>query len=248
MAHPAPPLHTSIADFVDPKVLTIPVTDAIIGRIYSAFPVSSKVISGYLSEEQLYWKVNYHWDLLRETVSHCLGLAIDDATRRQLLAIRTSLETNRPDPEAGYRKSPTPGLPKDRSSHETILARHALVRRGKLDFKALVEAADLFSKTKRPKTSLQLAFAPVARPAQGKHVTGYALDIKGNNADIRRVAQSLGASLVFDEGSHVHCEWKNGVVEGSADARDAVASAQRGTRLAQDSRIVAQRHCLLRTA
>lgn len=240
--------HTSVKDFVDPKVQTIPVTDGIIEQIYAAFPTSAKVISGYLSEEQLYWKVNYHWEVLLEAVDHCAGLDIEQAHKTALAAIKKSLLTNPPDPKTGYRKSSKPGLPKDASSHQVILQRHALVKQGKLDLKAVVNAADIFNKTKRNAKALMLAYAPVAKPAQGKHSTGYALDIKGNNSDTARIAKSLGASLVFNEGSHVHCEWKKGVDASGAGGQDSVAAAQRGSKLDIDSRIVSPRHCLLRSA
>lgn len=248
MAKSPEPRHTSIQDFVDPKVLTIPVTDAIIEKIYAEFPKSSKVISGYLSEEQLYWKVNYHWEVLLEAVDHCSGLAIEQRHRLALAAIRSSLMSNPPDPQTGYRKSTVPGEPKDRSSHEQILQRHALVSQGKRDLKRIIEAAEIFKKTKRNPKALMLAYAPVAKPAQGKHSTGYALDIKGPNNEIMRVARRLGASLVFNEGSHVHCEWKNGVDERGQGGADSVLAAQRRTRQGIDSRIVHSRHCLLRAS
>ena len=238
--------HTSIKEFVDSKVQTIPVTDGIISKIYTAFPKSSKVISGYLTEEQLYWKVNYHWDVLLEAISHCSGLDIEQKSKDALAAIKASLETNPPDPKTGYRTSTMPGEPKDKSSHELILQRHALVKQGKLDLKAVIEAAAIFKKSKRDPKALMLAYAPVAKPAQGKHSTGYALDIKGNNADIIAVAKSLGATQHFNEGSHVHCEWKNGVDTTGGSGQDSVKSAQRGVKMSIDSHIVHRRHCLLR--
>ncbi len=248
MATKDEPRHNSIRSFVDPKVQTIPVTDGIIKEIYTSFPQSAKVISGYLSEEQLYWKVNYHWEVLLEAVNHCAGLDIGAPLKKRLAAIRKSLESNVPSPKTGYRKSTTPGQPKDKSSHAVILERHALVRTGKLELKAVVEAGAILKKSTRDPKALMLAWAPVATPAKGKHSTGYALDIKGNNADVESVARRLGATLVFNEGSHVHCEWKNGVDDRSQGGRDSVRSAQRAVRMNIDNRITVERHCLLRTA
>jgi hypothetical protein len=37
------------------------------------------------------------------------------------------------------------------------------------------------------------------------------LDIAGNNAETTRVSKALGATLVFNEASHVHVEWSKGV-------------------------------------
>jgi hypothetical protein len=248
MAAPTEARHTSIKAFVDPKVQTIPVTDDIIKKIYTYFPQSAKVISGYLSEEQLYWKVNYHWELLLEALDHCSGLDIDKKHKDALAAIKATLNTNVPNPASGYRKSPLPGEPKDKSSHEVILQRHALVRQGKIDFKAVVDAADIFKNSKRDPKALMLAYAPVARPAQGKHSTGYALDIEGNNADIKVIAKSLGAVKPFDEGSHVHCEWPNGVDTSAQGGTDSAQAAQRAVKMGIDNKVVVSRHCLLRTA
>ena len=57
-----------------------------------------------------------------------------------------------------------------------------------------------------------LAVAPVAPPGDSKHGSGCALDIAGNNAETTRISNVLGATLVFDEASHVHVEWQRGVV------------------------------------
>ncbi len=238
--------HSSIAAFVDPKVKTIPVTDDIILAIMSYFPASAKVISGWLSEEDLYWKVNFHWDYLLDAVEHCSGLAIDQKTRNSLAAISKALWTNPPDPSRGYRTSNV-GIPKDKSSHELILKRHGIVKQSKKDFKQVVTSSDILQKTKRSEKALALAYAPVAPPGKGKHSTGYALDIKGNNDEIRRAAAALGATLVFDEVSHVHCEWKNGVDTSGQGGRDSISSAQRGTSMNLANKIQNMRHCLLRT-
>lgn len=56
-----------------------------------------------------------------------------------------------------------------------------------------------------------LAAAPVASPGRSKHGGGYAIDIQGDNHAIKSVCKARGATLVFDEQSHVHVEFKNGV-------------------------------------
>jgi hypothetical protein len=241
-------LHTSAKEFVDPKVKTIPVTEDIIAKIMPFFPKSAKVISGYLSEDDLYWKVNYHWEVLLEAMEHCAGLDLEKMHKDSLERFKKDLRSNSPDPSTGYRKSPTPGIPKDTSSHQKILERHTVVTRAKKDFKALVEAADVFKKTKRDPKALLLAYAPVAKPAQGKHSTGYALDIMiaGNNLEVRRIAALLGAVKPFDEGSHVHCEWPNGVDLTCKGGANAQAASARAARMSVDNKIIAVRHCLLR--
>lgn len=240
-------MHTSMADFVDPKVKTIPLTDEILKAIVPFFPKSAKVISGWLSMEDLYWKINFHWDYLLETIEHCEELALDEKDLRRLAAIRKSLLGQPPDPPRGYRKAPV-GHPKDQSSHETILRRHGVVRQAKIDFGAVVRHSKIHELSPRDKKRIALAYAPVARPAQGKHSSGYALDIKGDNLEIKRIAKSLGASLVFDEVNHVHCEWKNGVDASAAGGSDRAAAAERAARQAIDQKVGPLRHCLLRTA
>lgn len=245
MASPTIVKHSSIAEFVDPKVKTIAVTDEIIQAIMPHFPKSAKVISGWLSEDDLYWKVNFHWDYLLDAIEHCEGLAIAQNHKTALAAIRKVLLKNPPDPARGYRTSGV-GLPKDRSSNELIVKRHGVVRQSKKDFKAVVMASDILKKTKRSSKALALAYAPVAAPSKGKHSTGYALDIKGDNVSIKRIARSLGATLVFDEVSHVHCEWKNGVDTSGAGGSDSVERARRGAKMTLANKIVYPRHCLLR--
>jgi hypothetical protein len=56
-----------------------------------------------------------------------------------------------------------------------------------------------------------VAAARVAAPGNGKHATGYAVDIEGDNHGISTLCKGLGATLAFDEASHVHVEFKNGV-------------------------------------
>lgn len=247
MAEPPVAMHTSMAEFVDPKVKTIPSTDAILKAILPFFPKTARVISGWLSMDDLYWKINFHWDYLLETIEHCETLALDEQPLRRLVTIRKSLLGSAPNPARGYRQSPI-GLPKDQSSHESILERHGVVRRAKADFAALLKTSTIHELSPRDRKRIALAYAPVARPAQGKHSTGYALDIKGDNLEIKRIARSLGASLVFDEVSHVHCEWKNGVDTTAAGGSDRAAAAERAARQAIDSQVGPLRHCLLRMA
>ena len=122
-------------------------------------------------------------------------------------SIRNELKANAPDPSHGYRTSSTPGHPRDRSSHDDILCRHALVSHAKREFKRLVDATKASKETGIPEKHILLAQAPVAQPAKGRHSTGYALDIEGDNLMIKRICHKLNASLVFDEGSHVHVEF-----------------------------------------
>lgn len=170
-----------------------------------------KIISGWLSDDDLFWKVNYHWELLLYMVQHALGLGIDTGTQKRLAAIVSQLNAIAPNPSTGYRTSATVGKPNDSSDINTFDRRYKIVSQAKRDFKAIVDAADLIKKSSLPASSFYLAVAPVAHPGTSKHSTGYALDIKGPAGTVKSICQGLGASLVFDEKSHVHVEFKNGV-------------------------------------
>jgi hypothetical protein len=126
-------------------------------------------------------------------------------------AIRHVLMTNPPNPQTGYKDSATVGLPVDASDRETIKKRWATVKQSKKDFKIVIEKAGLLDKPPPPAKTWHLAVAPVAAPGTSKHGSGYAVDISGNNAKIREITAGLGASLVFDEQSHVHVEFAKGV-------------------------------------
>lgn len=235
--------HTSYKEFVDPKVITIPVTEDIIKAVMPFFPKSAKVISGYLSVDQLYWKVNYHWELLGWAIDRLLATKrSDEVVNLKLKAIKTALNSNTPTPNTGYRTSSKPGYPKDELSDETILLRHAIVAKAKADLKALVGSAKLDKDWKLDSKALMLAYAPVASPKNGKHRFGWALDIKGNNAEIKRIAASLGAIKPFDEGSHVHCEWPNGVDTSKTAGADGAAAAARAADFAVRGNLLSARH------
>lgn len=83
----------------------------------------------------------------------------------------------------------------------------------KIDFSGIISDANI--KTLAPPAQRwDLAVAKVAKPGTSNHGKGYALDIegKGRNAEIRHISALLGATQTFDEASHVHVEFRNGVV------------------------------------
>ena len=81
----------------------------------------------------------------------------------------------------------------------------------KQTFAKLTMSADLKSKSKKSPQAFDLAAAPVASPGRSKHGSGYALDIGGDNSAIKNVCKGAGATLVFDEKSHVHVEFADGI-------------------------------------
>jgi peptidoglycan hydrolase-like protein with peptidoglycan-binding domain len=187
---------------------TTRIIDALVPHLHGT---DLKIISGWLSDSDLFWKVNYHWELLLYMVQHAKTLPIDGAVSKKLDSIASQLGAVTPQPSSGYRTSPTVGKPVDTSDAQTFDRRYGIVTTAKRDFKSLVESAGLMQKSNLPADSFHLAVAPVAHPGTSKHATGYALDIKGPAGTVKSLCKGLGASLVFDEKSHVHVEFKNGV-------------------------------------
>jgi hypothetical protein len=204
--------------FVRPSVQEIDVTTEIIDAIIPYYPGDCKCIAGYLDTENQYWKVNYHWDYLMSKIDEFLAMgSVAESFKKDARAIKEALEKNPPDPPTGYKDDKVVGATSDKSTHQTIRARHKILKKAKQDFeKVLVAAGVIDAKRKHnpPNVSAKswwLAVAPVAAPGTSKHGTGYALDIAGDNAAIVRISKGLGATLAFNEASHVHCEWKHGV-------------------------------------
>ncbi|MCG3207121.1 MAG: hypothetical protein FOGNACKC_00721 [Anaerolineae bacterium] len=142
---------------------------------------------------------------------HAMTLGVTEKDKKSLMAIRSALLSCKPDPDVGYRTSPTLGKPEDNSTPEQADRRYKVLRQSKQDFKKIVEAANLKQKSPRGAQPFDLAAAPVAHPGSSKHSTGYAIDIQGDNARIKAICKNLGATMTFDEKSHVHVEFKNGV-------------------------------------
>lgn len=199
------------ASRVDPRVKETPVTTRIIDALVPRFGnIRARIIGGYLSDSDQFWKVNYHWEYLLAMVQHSLTLPIDDRDSRDLVTIRSNLVSCKPDPDSGYTSGPV-GKPEDRSSYEAAQARYKVLASMKVQFVAITDRAGLKDKSTRSPTMFDLAGARVAAPGTSNHGTGYAVDIEGDNAAIKSLCNGLGATLAFDEKSHVHVEFKNGV-------------------------------------
>lgn len=208
-------VHTRIT-WVREAVKEQPNTTAIIDAIMPYFPLSCQVISGWLSNEDLYWKVNYHWDLLVTYLEKFI--ARKGTTPEGVLgaeSILKNLWTVPPNPPRGYANDKHPMDTKDQTGHPRTLERHAVLSLAKKEAKLLfMWAGVVTTKLEKdpPKSEKMwwLSVAPVASPSWGKHATGFALDIAGNNIETTRIANALGATLVYNEASHVHVEFKNG--------------------------------------
>lgn len=207
----------SFSSFVRPAVKLVPKTKEIIDGIMPFFPAGSKCIAGYLDAKDQFWKVNYHWDNLFWHIDLFLKDGkMSPGLKDCAQAIKNVLLSNAPNPISGYRSDPSVGKTKDISSPEKIIARHAILKQCKKDFeRVLINSKIVHEETKRNPAKAEkhwwLAVAPVALPGNSKHGTGYALDISGDNKEITRICTALGATLVFNEASHVHVEFAKGV-------------------------------------
>ncbi|WP_169795339.1 peptidoglycan-binding domain-containing protein [Kribbia dieselivorans] len=199
------------AERVDPRVQETAVTTRLIDHLIPRFgSLRAKIIGGFLSDSDQFWKVNYHWEYLLTMTEHSLTLSLDRADQTDLQNLASSLRGCAPTPSCGYTSSPV-GKPVDNSSAEDALRRYQVLRSGKETFGRVTQRADLKKKSTRSAAMFDLAAAPVASPGKSKHGSGYALDIQGDNNGIKSLCSGLGATLVFDEKSHVHVEFKNGL-------------------------------------
>jgi hypothetical protein len=198
-------------------VKEIAVTTRIIDDIMPYFPKACQCIGAYLDCSDQYWKVNYHYDLLSYKIDQFIGIStVPQPLRTCAQAIKNALMANPPSPPTGYRNDKMVGQTKDRSTPDQIVKRHGTVKQAKVDFESVLLKAGIInaaSKNNPPEKEKAwwLAVAPVAVPGNSKHGSGYALDIAGDNVETTRLAKALGASLVFNEASHVHVEWAQGV-------------------------------------
>ena len=208
--------------FVRKTVKEIDITKQILNTVFAYYPKECMCIAGYLDNSDQFWKVNYHWDLLVSKIDELLAIKdLDARFFKAGTAIKTALMSNHPIPVTGYRLDKQVNQTKDSSSSERIIARHAILKQSKKDFETVIikaEIVDADTKSNPPKEEKMwwLAVAPLAVPGTSKHGTGYALDIAGNNDETKKISNSLGASLVFNEASHVHVEfsnWKNMIIE-----------------------------------
>ncbi|MCC6621225.1 MAG: DUF4157 domain-containing protein [Deltaproteobacteria bacterium] len=205
-----PQNHQTRDTFVASTVPEIAETTALIDALYRHFPKDDAlVVGGYLDDNQQFWKVNFHWEWMLRYIDQAMGLSPSDADVATLESIRDTLLTNPPDPATGYAADQSMTLA-DASTSETVIARWSMMKTEKARLTSVWASSGIPERSSDP-DSFHLAAAPVAKPGTSKHGTGKALDIKGDNGRIAEIARGLGASLVFDEKSHVHVEFLDGV-------------------------------------
>lgn len=214
--------------FLSRGVILIPRTERIVDSIMPFFPVSVKVISGYMDASAQYWKVNYHWEYLLFMIGKALKASPSEGCKASLSALETRLRSNSPAPSAGYftpRRRTRIGFPRDVSTSSRAQQRWAVLRDCKRRFRSVSIEHQIWLK---PSVAVPVcwhyAVAPVAPPGRSKHGSGYALDLSGDSPIIKTTCRQLGASLVFDEKSHVHVEFAKGVTEPGSSSRDAIFS------------------------
>jgi len=211
--HPRKKNHSNLAKlrkkYVSSAVQELDITTKIIDKLLIDMEgINFKIISGYLSDSDQFWKVNYHYDYLMWMLNHSLMLNLKVKDKSSLQSIKSKLERHVPKPARGYRNSSI-GKPEDKSSHEKIQKRFHILKLSKREFKAQIEKLDLKSKSNRSNKTFDLSVAPISFPGSSKHGTGYALDISGDRGLIKSRCKALNASLIFDEKSHVHIEFQN---------------------------------------
>ena len=207
--------HLTWSTFVDGHVKPNGRTARIIRDIMPYFPKGTRVISGLRDISDGAWVINYHWEYLLQTIDKVVASGLLSQQHMGCLRlIRKGLASCPPNPSAGYQGEM--GTPLDRSTDEEVRRRFRVLCRAKKDVAAVLNAAKLIG-DKRFKQQQRLLYActKLASPDKSLHRTGYALDIKGNNAAICRICDVLGASLVFPEPTkapyHVHVEFARNV-------------------------------------
>ena len=193
------------------KFKPYPSTRELIEAIMPFYPRECTCIAGYLDDEDQFWKVNYHWELLCRMLNKALP-KLEGAHAFQTRIILNDMLTNPPKPSHGYADSRVVGEPHDTSTHAEITRRWERMKICKEQFRLIIDSAGLTT-LMPPSTPWDLSVAPVARPGTSKHGTGYAVDIQGYglNHRIKEISKGIGATLAFDEKSHVHVEFATGV-------------------------------------
>jgi hypothetical protein len=193
------------------KFKPYPSTRELIEAIMPFYPRQCTCIAGYLDDEDQFWKVNYHWELLCRMLNKALP-RLDRAYAFQTRIILDDMLTNPPKPSRGYADSSVVGEPHDASTHAEITRRWERMKICKEQFRLILDSARLTT-LMPPSTPWDLSVAPVARPGTSKHGSGYAVDIEGHGLNhlIKEISTAIGATLAFDEKSHVHVEFAKGV-------------------------------------
>ena len=207
-----PANHQSRSSFVAESVKENAVTTAILDVIWPYYRKEDVVISGFLTDSELVWKVNYHWDAILWTCDRAKRFEITEEYKKQLDAVAAGLMPYAPNPGKGaYLPGPV-GEPEDTTTPEQFLARYEAVKAAKPVLKQILDASGATEQAAGDKNvaiSFENACDFVQPPSNSKHGVGYALDFKGDEKRIIETSKMLGASG-FDDEAYTHVEFKNG--------------------------------------
>jgi hypothetical protein len=221
MSEPIVPVNEHTwATFVRPavKFKKDPDTRKLIEAVMPYYPKKCHCIAGYLNDADQFWKINYHWELLVSMLEKATALKLGAQSLTNVKLLLDKMNENPPNPKTGYKNSKVVGEPHDSSTNEVITKRWETMKLIKEAFRKIIDAEKITEKYP-PSTPWDLSVAPVAKPGTSKHGCGYALDIEGAglNSTIKKIAKGIGATLAFDEKSHVHVEFKHGVIPPSTE-------------------------------
>ncbi|MFT6158821.1 MAG: hypothetical protein ACJA00_001398 [Myxococcota bacterium] len=200
--------HQDRGTFVGAAVEETGVTSEILGTIYRYFPLEDRVVGGFLDNSQQGWKVNFHWEYMRDMIDEAMGQGAD----AELQVVRDALDAVPPS-GSGYRNDANAGDTADTSTTEQLLERWRTVNAQKRVLTPIFDRITPWTSSRYSDKDFYLATARIAEPGTSKHGTGKALDIRGDNSRISTISSSLGATTTYDEASHVHVEFLSGVTE-----------------------------------
>ncbi|HSR97524.1 MAG TPA: hypothetical protein VLM79_10760 [Kofleriaceae bacterium] len=207
-----PANHQSRATFVGSMVGENAKTTQILDTIWPYFHKDDQVIAGYMTDVQLIWKVNFHWDEILWTCDKVAKMDVSEDTRTQLADLASGLMAFAPDPGKGAYLPGPAGTPVDKTTPAAFDARYNAVKAAKPKLHAILDAAGIFAKypkTSEPGRSFQNACDFLRPPTTSKHGEGYALDLKGDEDRIVATATKVGMTGK-DKEAYTHVEFANG--------------------------------------
>jgi hypothetical protein len=207
-----PSNHQSRASFVGPMVGENARTTQILDTIWPYFHKDDQVIAGYMTDVQLIWKVNFHWDEILWTCDKVAKMDVSEDTKTQLADLASGLMAFAPDPGKGAYLPGPAGTPVDKSTPAAFDARYNAVKDAKPKLHAILEAAGIlakYPKTSEPGRSFQNACDFLRPPTTSKHGEGYALDLKGDEDRIIAAATKVGMTGK-DKEAYTHVEFASG--------------------------------------
>jgi hypothetical protein len=222
-----PANHQSRATFVGPMVGENSKTTQILDTIWPYFHKDDQVIAGFMTDVQLTWKVNFHWDEILWTCDKVSAMDVSEDCKTQLAALASGLAAFAPDPGKGAYLPNPPGTPVDKSTPAAFDARYNAVKDAKPKLQAILDAAGIlakYPKTSEPGRSFHNACDFVKPPSTSKHGQGYALDIKGDEDRIIAASAKVGMTGKAKE-AYTHVEFADGGhAPGAAPTGDAKPS------------------------